>query len=122
MAAEALSLHIAGMQEEGEALPQPSSLDDLRDDPAMRGAVAFLVDVREPEKTIRINITARVSEIAEIDHRARQARLNRSAYMVRRALESATSREPVSVGSQRSVSNSNARRRSRRTRAESRTA
>ncbi|HEY1501668.1 MAG TPA: type II toxin-antitoxin system HicB family antitoxin [Acidobacteriaceae bacterium] len=87
MAAEALSLHIAGMKEDGERIPQPSTLDDLHGDPALRNAVAFLVETKEPEKTVRINITARESEIKEIDSRARAARLTRSAYMVRRALQ-----------------------------------
>jgi predicted RNase H-like HicB family nuclease len=87
MAVEALSFHIAGMEEDGEPIPQPSMLDDLRDDPALKDAVAFLVETKEPERTIRINITARESEIQEIDSRARAARLTRSAYMVRRALQ-----------------------------------
>ncbi len=91
MAAEALSFHIAGLQEDGDPIPSPSTLDDLRNDPAMKGAVAFLVDAKEPEKTVRINITARESEIAEIDSHARAARLTRSAYMVRRALQTQTS-------------------------------
>src|ERR1700687_3886976 len=86
MAVEALSLHIAGMQEDGEEIPEPSTLDELRNDPAMKGAVAFLVEAKEPEKTVRINITARESQIAEIDNRARAAKLSRSAYMVIRAL------------------------------------
>ena len=86
MAVEALSLHIAGMQEDGEQVPEPSTLDNLQNDPAMRVAVAFLVEAKGPEKTVRINITARESQIAEIDHRARAAKLSRSAYMVIRAL------------------------------------
>jgi predicted RNase H-like HicB family nuclease len=86
MAVEVLSLHIAGMQEDGEEIPEPSTLDDLQSDPAMKGAVAFLVEAAEQEKTVRINITARESQIAEIDKRARAAKLNRSAYMVNRAL------------------------------------
>ncbi len=86
MAAEALSLHIAGMREDGESIPEPSTLDDLYNDPAMKGAVAFLVTVAEPEKTIRFNITARESQLAEIDSRARAARLSRSAYLVHSAL------------------------------------
>jgi len=86
MAVEALSLHIAGMQEDGEEIPEPSTLDDLQNDPAMNGAVAFLVEATEQEKTVRINITARESQIAEIDKRAKAAKLNRSAYMVNRAL------------------------------------
>jgi predicted RNase H-like HicB family nuclease len=86
MAVEALSLHIAGMREDGEEIPDPSTLDDLQSDPAMKRAVAFLVEAAEQEKTVRINITARESQIAEIDKRARAAKLNRSAYMVNRAL------------------------------------
>jgi predicted RNase H-like HicB family nuclease len=86
MAVEALSLHLAGLQEDGEEIPEPSTLDDLQNDPAMKGAVAFLVEATEHERTVRINITARESQIAEIDKRAKAARLNRSAYMVNRAL------------------------------------
>jgi predicted RNase H-like HicB family nuclease len=86
MAAEALSLHIAGMREDGEALPDPSTLDDLGHDPAMKGAVAFLVDAAEPEKTVRFNITARESQLSEIDSRAQAARLTRSAFMVHSSL------------------------------------
>jgi predicted RNase H-like HicB family nuclease len=40
MAAEALALHVAGMREDGEEVPEPSTLDDLRAHPAMKGAVA----------------------------------------------------------------------------------
>ncbi|MGB7264579.1 MAG: type II toxin-antitoxin system HicB family antitoxin [Terracidiphilus sp.] len=86
MAAEALSLHIAGLREDGERLPEPSTLDVLRKDPAMKGAVAFLVEVAELEKTVRFNITARESQLAEIDRHARAAKLTRSAYMVHSAL------------------------------------
>jgi predicted RNase H-like HicB family nuclease len=86
MAAEALTLHIEGMREDGEPLPEPSSLDDLRNDPAMKGAVAFLVEVTESEKTVRFNVTARESQLTEIDSRARAAKLTRSAYLVHSAL------------------------------------
>jgi predicted RNase H-like HicB family nuclease len=87
MAVEALSFHIAGLKEDGQVIPEPSTLDNLRNEPAMKGAVAFLVDVQEPEKTVRFNVTARESQLAEIDNRARQAKLTRSAYIVRRALD-----------------------------------
>jgi predicted RNase H-like HicB family nuclease len=86
MAAEALAFHIAGMREDGETIPEPSTLDELRRDPAMKGAVAFLVAVAEPEKTVRFNVTARESQLAEIDRRAAEARLTRSAFLVQRAL------------------------------------
>ena len=86
MAAEALAFHIQGMLQDGEELPEPSNLDGLRDDPAMKGAVAFLTEAKAPEKTVRINITARESQIAEIDRRARGAGLTRSSYVVQKAL------------------------------------
>jgi predicted RNase H-like HicB family nuclease len=60
MAAEALVVHIAGMAEDGETIPEPSTVDDVADDPATKGAVAFLVSV-DLEKTVRVNITARES-------------------------------------------------------------
>jgi predicted RNase H-like HicB family nuclease len=86
MAAEALAFHVEGMREDGDAIPEPSTLDDLRNDPAMKNAVAFLTEVQEPERTVRINITARESQIAEIDRRARGAGLSRSSYVVQKAL------------------------------------
>ena len=87
VAAEALALHIAGMVEDGDAIPDPSTLDALAEDPARKGAVAFLVHV-EPgtERTVRINITAREKQVEEIDKLANEAGLTRSAFMVQRSL------------------------------------
>ena len=90
LAGEALAMHVAGMREDGEAVPKPSTLDDLRSDPAMKGAVAFLTELREPEKVVRINITVRKSQIAEIDRRARAKGLTRSSYIVQSALREKT--------------------------------
>ena len=42
-AAEALALHIDGMIEDGEAIPEPSSLEDLMTAAEGYAAVAFLV-------------------------------------------------------------------------------
>jgi predicted RNase H-like HicB family nuclease len=87
MAAEALALHIAGMIDDGEAIPDPSPLDALADDPDRKGAVAFLVPAEpETERTVRINITAREKQVERIDKLARRAGMTRSAYMVQSAL------------------------------------
>src|SRR5436309_1915457 len=68
MAAEVLALHIAGMVEDGEPIPEPSTLDALAGDPNREDAVAFLVHVGpEKERTVRINITAREKQVQEID-------------------------------------------------------
>ena len=85
MAAEALALHIQGIAEDGEKIPEPSTIDDVANDPAMKGAVAFLVSVGL-EKTVRVNITARESQIETIDQRAAEAGMTRSAYMVQAAV------------------------------------
>ncbi|MBI3680836.1 MAG: type II toxin-antitoxin system HicB family antitoxin [Acidobacteria bacterium] len=68
LAPEALALHIEGMIEDGEPIPEPSILDALANDPARKDAVAFLVNVDIAERAQRFNITARKSQIAEIDH------------------------------------------------------
>jgi predicted RNase H-like HicB family nuclease len=93
MAAEALALHVVGMIEDGELVPEPSNLDALENDPNMRGAVAVLVSV-EPaaEKTVRINITARKSQLDAIDRLAGNAGMTRSAYIVQSALNRFASR------------------------------
>ncbi len=87
MAAEALCLHIEGMIEDGQAIPKASSLDTLAKDPAMKGAVAFLVTVEILDKVARFNITARRSQMEEIDRRAKKEGMTRSAYMVTSALD-----------------------------------
>jgi predicted RNase H-like HicB family nuclease len=86
LAAEALNLHIEGMMEDGEAIPEPSTLDKLAGDPAMKRAVAFLVRVDVAEKAERYNITARRSQMEVIDRMANEAGMTRSAYIVAAAL------------------------------------
>lgn len=46
MAQEALALHIEGMAEDGEAIPEPSSLEDVIADPNNRSGLAILVSVK----------------------------------------------------------------------------
>jgi predicted RNase H-like HicB family nuclease len=87
MAVEALALHIQGMLEDGLAVPEPSKLDDLENDPDLRHGVAALVAAELPSKRVRVNITAMESQIAEIDRLAEKAGLTRSGYIVQRALD-----------------------------------
>ena len=85
-AVEALSLHIEGMLEDGEEIPAPCNLDDLANDDAMKGSIAFLVNVDIADKVERFNITARKSQMEEIDRRAKKSGMTRSAYIVTAAL------------------------------------
>ena len=86
LAPEALALHIQGMIEDGETVPEPSKVDDIAKDAARHGAIAFMVTVDAPDVTVRVNITARESQIERIDRLAEAAGLTRSAYMVRASL------------------------------------
>jgi predicted RNase H-like HicB family nuclease len=84
-AEEVLALHMEGMAEDGDPIPKPSKLDEITDDPDRKCAVAILVSVNL-EKTVRVNITARESQIAKIDRLAELAGMTRSAYLVRSAI------------------------------------
>src|ERR1700743_124267 len=58
MAQEALALHIEGMAEGGEALPEASSLEDVMADPDNRSGVAILVSIKtEQPRAVRVNVT-----------------------------------------------------------------
>jgi len=51
-AEEALALHVEGMIEDGEAIPEPSSFEAVMADPANRDGVAILVEATP--KVVRI--------------------------------------------------------------------
>jgi predicted RNase H-like HicB family nuclease len=86
LASEALALHIRGMIEDGDTVPEPSKVDEIAADAARRRAIAFMVSVDAPDATVRVNITARESQIERIDRLAEAAGMTRSAYVVRAAL------------------------------------
>ena len=87
LAAAALRIHIEGMLEDGEPIPEPSTLDQLAEDRALKNAVAFLVNVHAKDRVERFNITARKSQMEEIDRLAKKRGMTRSAYIVAKALE-----------------------------------
>ncbi len=93
-AVDALTLHIDGMREDGEAIPKPSTLDRLEKYSARPGAMLLLVDIPMDEKTVRVNITARQSQIDTIDRLAESAGMTRSAYLVRSAMKEIKKRSP----------------------------
>jgi predicted RNase H-like HicB family nuclease len=100
-ALDALTLHIEGMREDGDTIPKPSTLDSLEKHPARPGEMLFLVDVPVDERTIRVNITARQSQIDTIDRLAESAGMTRSAYIVRSAMKEIKRRSPSPVQTRR---------------------
>ncbi len=93
MAVEALVLHVAGMTEDGEAIPEPSSLEAVMSDPENRDGVAILVPmVDAAAKAIRVNITLPEPDLHRIDAYAKAHGLTRSGFLLtaaRKVLEAA---------------------------------
>jgi predicted RNase H-like HicB family nuclease len=90
MAEEALAAHAAFLREEGDDVPAPSTLDVIARQPEIKGAVPFMVELKEPsDKAIRINITVPERVLHLIDEAAAPMGGNRSAFMVGAAEEKA---------------------------------
>jgi predicted RNase H-like HicB family nuclease len=86
MAEEALALHIDGLAEDGEAIPEPSSLEEVMSDPDDRGAVAILVSVKtEQPKAVRVNVTLPEDVLEQIDKYAEAHGFTRSGLLTQAA-------------------------------------
>jgi predicted RNase H-like HicB family nuclease len=86
MAEEALALHIEGLAEDGEAIPEPSSLQSIMADPQNRDGVAILVAAKaETAKTVRVNVTLPEDVLQEIDRYAADHGFTRSGFLVKAA-------------------------------------
>ena len=86
LASEALALHLEGMAEDGEAIPEPSTIDALMTERENKDAVAFLVDApKVVSKAVRINITLPSDVLDEIDRYAEDQGLSRSGFLPRAA-------------------------------------
>lgn len=81
MAEEALAFHVEGMLEDGEAIPEPSSLTDIMADPQNRDGVAVLVALKAEPKTVRVNITLPDDTLREIDRYASDHGFTRSGLL-----------------------------------------
>jgi len=86
MAEEALALHIEGLVEDGEAIPEPSTLEDVMAAPENKDGVAILVAVKtEAKKAVRVNVTLPEDVLQQIDAYAEAQGLTRSAFLARAA-------------------------------------
>ena len=87
MAQEALTLHIQGMLEDSEQLPDPSRLEEIMGDPDYANAIAYLV-VSVPDakpRTIRVNVTVPEMTLKQIDAAAKKRGMSRSSFLVHAA-------------------------------------
>jgi predicted RNase H-like HicB family nuclease len=82
MAQEALALHIEGMAEDGEAIPEASSLEDVMADPDNRSGVAILVSIKtEQPRAVRVNVTLPEDVLEQIDRYAEAHGFTRSGLL-----------------------------------------
>ena len=87
MAQEALTLHIQGMLEDGDPLPDPLRLEEIMSDPDFTNAIAYLV-VSVPDakpRTVRVNVTVPEMTLKQIDAAAKKRGMSRSSFLVHAA-------------------------------------
>ena len=86
MAEEALAFHVAGMVEDREAIPEPSSLEQVMADATNMDAVAVLVPLKsQVKRSVRLNITLPEDVLREIDAYAEAHGLTRSGFIAQAA-------------------------------------
>jgi predicted RNase H-like HicB family nuclease len=86
MAEEALALHVEGLSEDGEALPEPSTLEEVMSNPDNRTGVAILVSVKtEQPKAVRVNVTLPEDVLEQIDRYAEAHGFTRSGLLAQAA-------------------------------------
>ena len=100
---QALALHVEGMIEDKEPVPQPRGLAQLKNDAKsgqwfgdeLKNAVIVAVPVELPGKAVRVNISVDEHLLDRIDRAAQAAGQSRSAYLAeaarRRIAENASS-------------------------------
>src|SRR5882724_1550154 len=86
MATEALAFHLEGLAEDGEAVPEPSSLEEIMAIAENRDGVAILIEApAEQVKSVRINITLPADVLGEIDRYAEREGFTRSGFLAQAA-------------------------------------
>lgn len=89
MAKEALGGHVALMDEDGEQIPTPSTLETVQAHEFAEGALAYIVvDVPTPQRrSVKVSITVPEDDLAVIDRYAKERGMARSAFLVQAARE-----------------------------------
>jgi len=83
MGEEALRGHVTLMVEEGIAIPEPTSMDVIMQDPENRDGTPVLVPAPTiSSKVVRVNITMQEEALREIDAYAEAHGLTRSGFLV----------------------------------------
>ena len=86
-AAEALELHVAGLVEDGEALPGPTPLDDVVHSSDYADAQAVIVvPIKVERRAVRVNVTFDPVLLERIDKTAEAMGRTRAGWLAEAAL------------------------------------
>lgn len=94
-AREAILLHLEGMVEDGDPLPQPQPIEAHLNNENYQGGVWGMVDVdlaALPDKAVRVNITVPSRLLTVIDQWANRESESRSGFLAKAALEHISAR------------------------------
>ena len=85
-AVEALRAHVELIASDGDAIPEPRSIEEIRQDPALGEAlegavVAFVPLLAEIGRKVRVNVSLDEAVLAAFDEEARRRGLNGSAFL-----------------------------------------
>ncbi|AIL64743.1 hypothetical protein NOVO_01735 [Rickettsiales bacterium Ac37b] len=81
LAHEALKVHLELMLENGEILPEPSSLEKIMSFSENKDSVAILVSAPLKSKVVRFNATIDQDLLHAIDHKAQTLGKSRSSFL-----------------------------------------
>ena len=86
MATDALAQHLQGMIEDGDAVPEPSSLEMVMADPGNRDGVVTLIAAPPTDGPgIRVNVVLPENLLTEIDRHVESHGLTRSGFLAEAA-------------------------------------
>lgn len=84
-ARDALTLHLAGMAEDGQAFPEPTPLELIKADPEVREVGRLLVDAEIEDTPVRVNISIGAQFLRRVDVAAEARGMSRSAFLIESA-------------------------------------
>jgi predicted RNase H-like HicB family nuclease len=86
MAEEALGLHLEGMEEDRDPIPEPSSLEAVMADRENQSGVAILVKApQKATRAVRVNVTVPEDDLERIDRFADEHGYTRSGFLLHAA-------------------------------------
>jgi hypothetical protein len=81
-----LAFHLEGLAQDGEAVPEPSSLEEIMAIAENKDGVAVLIEAPAAEvKSVRVNVTLPADVLAEIDRYAEKEGFTRSGFLAQAA-------------------------------------